>query len=265
MTVTRLDDPGDELLADYRSVTDAELVARRGLFVAEGRLVVRRLLLDSPFVPESVMVTETALGSIADAIAARPVPVYVVPQHVMNGVAGFAIHRGCLAVGRRTPARDWREVAAGARVMVALERVGNADNVGAIFRTAAAFGAGAVLVGPACADPLYRKAIRTSMAAALTVPFAPMDPWPSSLCALRADGTTIVGLTPSPDAVPLGDVASSVRGRRVAIVVGHEGEGLTSGALAACDHRARIPMAPGSDSLNVAVAAAIALYELAGS
>lgn len=263
MVVTRLDDRG-EMLADYRNIPDPELVARRGLFVAEGRLVVTRLLTASPLTPRSVMVTETAYAAIRPVLDARPeVPVYVVPQAVMNEIAGFNIHRGCLALGERPDPPDWRGVAAGARRMVVLERVGDADNVGSMFRSAAALGADAVLLGPSCADPLYRKAIRTSMGAVLAVPFARAEPWPAALCDLRHAGWSVIGLTPEPAAVPLRDAADAIGRARAALVVGHEGEGLTREALDACGLRARIPMAGGTDSLNVATAAAVALYELA--
>src|SRR5688572_17547681 len=175
MAVTRLDDQNSDLLADFRNVPDPDLVARRGLFVAEGRLVVTRLLRSSRYTVRSIMVTETAYAAIREVIDARAdVPVYLVSQQTMNRVSGFNIHRGCLALGERPPLQNWRELAAASRTLVVLERVGNADNVGALFRNAAALGADAVLLGPACADPLYRKAIGTSMAAALTMPFAPV-------------------------------------------------------------------------------------------
>jgi tRNA G18 (ribose-2'-O)-methylase SpoU len=146
---------------------------------------------------------------------------------------------------------------------VVLEAVGNADNVGAVFRNAAAFGAGAVLFGPDCADPLYRKAIRTSMGAALQLPFAHFSDWPADLNRLREVGMATIALTPNPDALPLADVALTPVARgSVALLLGHEGSGLTAEALRATDMQARIPIAPGVDSLNVATAAAIALYEL---
>ena len=262
MPVIPIDCANDERLADYRNIPDAELVERRGLFVAEGRLVVRRLLQESPLVARSVMVTDAAAASLGDAADARPdLPVYRVPQAVMDGVAGFNIHRGCLAIGERPPVTAWPALLPGARTVIVIERIGNADNVGGIFRNAMAFGAEAVLLGPACADPLYRKAIRTSMGAALLVPFARAAPWPDALRQLQALGFAVVALTPSADAAPLRHVAAALTGRPIAIVLGHEGEGLTSEALRACDRHARIRMR-GFDSLNVACAAAIALYEV---
>ena len=263
MAVTRLDAQQSDLLADYRNVPDPELIARRGLFVAEGRLVVTRLLTGRRYSVRSVMVTEAAYTSIRDAIDARAdVPVYLVSQRLMDGVTGFNIHRGCLALGERAATHDWRTLVGGSDTLLLLERVGNADNVGSLFRNAAALGADAVLLGPSCADPLYRKAIRTSMAAVLTMPFAPADPWPEVLQELRAAGWATVAMTPTPSATPISDVRNAMRQQRCAVVVGHEGEGLTPDALASCEYLVRIPMAGGTDSLNVATAAAIALYEI---
>jgi tRNA G18 (ribose-2'-O)-methylase SpoU len=261
-------DPGDPRIADYRNLPDPVLLEQRRVFVAEGRLVVERLLTRSALVTRSVMVTTAAAAALAEVFEPRErLPIYVVPQAVMNGVTGFNVHRGCLAIGERPAAGDWRTAIAHAKRLVILERVANADNVGAIFRDVAAFAADAVVIGPDCADPLYRKAIRTSMGAALTVPFAHATRlgspgWPEALPLLHADGFVVLGLTPRADARPLRDVASRFAGARVAIVAGHEGEGLTPDAMAACDVLARIPMAETIDSLNVATAVAIALYEL---
>ena len=262
MAIVRIDDTNDQRLGDYRNIPDRDLLARRGIFVAEGRLVVRRLL-ESPWPTRSVMVTDTAVASIRDLLDRRPtLSVYCVPQSVMNSVVGFDIHRGCLAIGERGSARAWQEVAADARRMVALEAVGNADNVGAVFRASAAFGGDAVLLGPSSVDPLYRKALRTSMGAVLTVPFARAEPWPAALHDLRKGGVALVGLTPSPASRPIREVVADIGSTPVVLVFGHEGDGVTADALAACTHHARIPITEAVDSLNVATAAAIALYEL---
>jgi tRNA G18 (ribose-2'-O)-methylase SpoU len=223
-----------------------------------------------------VVVTDAARAALADVFAARPdVPVYVVPQAVVDGVTGVNIHRGCLAIGERPAPMPWRELvrlpdfaraSSGKKpdttTVLVLERVANADNVGGIFRNAAAFGVNAVLLDPVSIDPLYRKAVRTSMGAALRVPFARAEPWPRALHELRQEGLALVAMTPSGDAPPLRDCVARLASRRVAIVLGHEGDGLTPAALDACEYRAHIPMAGGVDSLNVASAAAIALYEL---
>jgi tRNA G18 (ribose-2'-O)-methylase SpoU len=257
--IIRIDSEDDERLAEFRNVPDPELLTRLGLFVAEGRLVVARLLA-SGLNTRAVLVTETALASLRESLTGHAIPVYVVPQTMMNAVAGFNFHRGCLAIGVRPPARDWREMAVTANRLVVLERVGNADNVGSIFRNAAAFGVDGVLLQADCADPLYRKAIRTSMAASLTVPYATVR-WPDALRELARDGWDTVAMTPAGHAPRLRDVAATLSSR-VAIVLGHEGEGLTDEATAACTHRARIAMATGVDSINVSTAAAVALYEI---
>jgi tRNA G18 (ribose-2'-O)-methylase SpoU len=270
LPIIPITDPGDPRLADYGNVPDPELLTRRGLFVAEGRLVVHRLLAAPALTTRSVMVTTPALAPLHDLLTPQPdVPVYVVPQVVMDQVTGFNIHRGCLALGVRPARHDWHALTATGQLVVVLERVGNADNVGSIFRSALAFGADAVLLGPACADPLYRKAIRTSMGAALALPFADVTPWPDALRELTDGGWTVIGLTPqSKDALRElmpGSPRDPDSHRRVAIVLGHEGEGLSSEALSACTGRARIPISPVVDSLNVATAAAIALYEISTS
>jgi len=273
VSIVRIDSRDDDRLSEFRNVPDAELLVRLGLFVAEGRFVVARLLV-SGLVTRALLVTDAAFAPLEKSLAGRTFPVYVVPQAVMNDVTGFNFHRGCLAIGERPPALDWRAVVnhafcapGSARLgparrptLVVLERVGNVDNVGSIFRNAAAFNAGGVLLQADCADPLYRKALRTSMAASLTIPYARV-PWPDALEELGASGWAIVALTPAPDAPPLHDVATSVANRPVAIVLGHEGEGLTRDAINACTHRARIAIADGVDSVNVATAAALALYE----
>jgi tRNA G18 (ribose-2'-O)-methylase SpoU len=269
VTVVRIESDADERLSDFRNIPDPALLVRRGLFVAEGRLVVTRLLA-SGLETRALLVTETVLASIGEATIDSNVPVYVVPQTVMNSVAGFNFHRGCLAIGVRPPARDWREIVAAFTLrpshppkLVALERVGNVDNVGAIFRNAAAFGVDGVLLQADCADPLYRKAIRTSMAASLQIPYATV-PWPDALRELSEAGWATIAMTPTHDAPLLQSVAASLADRPLAIVLGHEGDGLTSEAGLACTHRARIAMADGVDSVNVATAAAIALYEVGG-
>ena len=270
MPVLSIDDAGDPRVADYRGIPEPELARARGVFVAEGRLVVRRLLA-SRFTTRSVMVTPAVLDTVKADLEGYPcLPVFVVPQRLMNSVAGFNIHRGCLAIGERPAAMPWEQLVrscrssdrpAPGRCLVALEQVGNADNVGATFRAAAAFGADGVLLDPSCADPLYRKAIRTSMGAALQVPFATDVPLIDALTHLRGDGWSTVSLMPDAGAPPARDVFARVAGDRAVLVLGHEGDGLTTATAAACAHVARIPMTTDVDSLNVAMAAGIALYE----
>jgi tRNA G18 (ribose-2'-O)-methylase SpoU len=155
---------------------------------------------------------------------------------------------------------SWWQEAAGSRLVVAVERIGNADNLGAVFRNALAFGAGGVLLSPGCCDPLYRKAIRVSTGAALRVPYAVDEDWPRSLHDMQAAGARVLAMTPHPPARDLDEVLASLDERTtVALLVGHEGDGLTATALDAADWRVRIAMRAGVDSLNVATAAAIAL------
>jgi len=263
MPIIRVDHPDDERLAAYRNVPDHDLLVQGGLFVAEGRLVVRRLIESQRFPVRSVMVTDTALVPLHELLDTRPeLPVYLVPQAVMNGITGFNMHRGCLALGERPRPAGWRDLVKNRRRAIALERIGNADNVGSIFRSASAFDVDAVLLEGNCIDPLYRKAIRTSMGAALTMAYAKAEPWPMMLRELARDGWVVMGMTPSPSALAVRPLALTISDRPIVVVVGNEGEGLSEAALDACTHRARIPMTNAVDSLNVATAAAIALYEL---
>lgn len=274
--------PDDPRIALYRGVSDPELLRREGRFVAEGRLVVRRLLSSSRFEVESILVTPAACENLRDVLeaAARRVPVYLATRQTLVEVAGFNLHRGCLAIGRRRteaqPALEQLLPPLGEPALLGvIESLANADNVGGIFRCAHAFGAAAVVLDPDSCDPLYRKAIRTSMGASLLVPFARARHWPDDLEAVRAAGFSIVALTPDPAATdiidftlaeagrgPLGSRAGSGKtlARRVALMVGNEGRGLSEAALNLADATVRIPMVSGSDSLNAATAAGIALH-----
>jgi tRNA G18 (ribose-2'-O)-methylase SpoU len=268
MPLEHVDRIDDERLADYRHVPDPELLRRGEIFVAEGRLIVRALLTESHFRVRSILLTEAACHGLADVIEPRlsDTPVYVVPAGAIEGLTGFDIHRGCLAIGERPGRLGVGQMLARsprARRLVVLERIGNADNIGGIFRNAAAFGADAVVVGPGCCDPLYRKAIRVSMGAALRVPFCHADDWKADLQAFRAAGFTLAALTPAAVAQDLEAWVSSITpGARIAVLAGSEGDGLTPEMLAHADVAVRIPMAPPTDSLNVATAVGIALHRL---
>ncbi len=257
-------------MAPYRDVRDAELRDRLGLFVVEGRLGVRRLVTYSPFRPHSLFVTPTALDALGDLTSqlADETPVYVARQSLLNGVVGYNMHRGCLAAARRGEPLDAARLLCGGatqrRLLLVLEDVGNPDNVGGAFRNAWAFGAGGVLLTPASADPLSRKATRVSMGGTLVVPFArcPADAAPRRL---REAGFTTLALVTDGAAPPFHEVLPRLeRARRVALFVGAEGEGLGRRTRSAVDLCARIPMAPGVDSLNLATAAGIALHHCAG-
>jgi tRNA G18 (ribose-2'-O)-methylase SpoU len=190
-------------------------------------------------------------------------PVYVIPQAAMNATVGFNIHRGCLAAGQRPPDRLLGQLLdeMNPRRLVVLERVSNADNIGGIVRSAAALGGDGLVLGPGCCDPLYRKAIRTSVGATLELPFACGEPWPEAIATLRERGFDVVACTPDPHAMSITDAGLLPHERR-AILLGAEGDGLTAAGLETASRRVRIPMRPGIDSLNVTVAAAIAMHRL---
>lgn len=264
MALERLNGPLDPRVAEYREIAEPELVRSRGLFVAEGRLVVRRVIDDGRYVVRSALVNGAAYESLKpelDRLAQRA-PVYVCGLRDFPDIAGHQIHRGCLALVERPVERSVESLLDGARRIVVLEGVTNADNVGGVFRNAAAFAADAVLLSPATCDPLYRKAIRTSMAATLRIPFARVDAWPSGLQALRASGFVVAALTPRAPAVNL-DTFARTAPSKLALVVGTEGEGLSDAVESAADVRVRIPIVRDVDSLNLAVAVGIALYRLA--
>jgi tRNA G18 (ribose-2'-O)-methylase SpoU len=247
-------DADDPRVGDYRQLKERFLNAEGGRFVAESERVVRRLV-GSGLRVHSVFLTEPRLATLADALGG-PFPVYRAPQALFDRVAGFHVHRGCLAVGERPAATA---IPAGARTVLVLEDLTDVDNLGAIARHAAAFGADAILVSPRCADPFYRKAIRVSLGAVFTLPIVRLARWPDDLERLRADGVSLAAAVLDPDATPL---ASFQRPARLALLLGAEGPGLTPAARALCDHHLTIPMSPGADSLNVATAAAIFLYAL---
>lgn len=263
MTTVRIDAADDPRLAPFRDVADPELVRRRGQFVAEGRLVVRRVIEDGGYRVRAVLVNEAALVQLAPTLARLPTeaPVYVCDTAAFIMLTGYNIHRGCLALVDRRPPAALETVVAGARTIVVLEAVANADNIGAVFRSSAAFGCRAVVLSPTCCDPFYRKAIRTSMGAVLRVPFASGAPWPGALATIRAAGFVIAALTPRDPAVAL-DTFARERPPRVALLAGTEGHGLSAEAEARADVRVRIPISDAVDSLNVATAVAIALYAL---
>ena len=266
-----IDDPADPRLDDFRDLTTADRrpdrPGGRGLVIAEGVIVVRRLL-ESPYPLRALLGVPARLADLADDLAdhmagARhnDVPAYATSAEVMTEVVGFHLNRGVLAVADRPAPVDAAALAARGRVLAVLEGVNDHENLGALFRNAAALGVDGVLLGPHCADPLYRRSVRVSMGHVLRLPFAtlPADPpWPGSLDLLRAGGRRIVALSPRPSARPL--PAAGLAGGRIALLLGAEGPGLTEAALAAADEWVRIPMADGVDSLNVATAAALAFY-----
>ena len=258
-----VDDPADPRVSDYRDVRDRDLRGRAGLFMAEGEVVLRAMLAAGRFEPVSLLIAAKRAGALAETIAALPeaAPVLLAAQPVLDAIAGFPLHRGVLALGRRRPDEGAQALLAAcgaqARVLV-LFGIANHDNMGALFRNAAAFGAQGVLLDPTCCDPLYRKAIRVSVGAALRIPYARLGAEEDAIALLARHGFEALSLSPA-GAEPLGALPPPAR---AALLLGAEGPGLAPDLLA----RARtvsIPMAPGFDSLNVATAAAIALHHLA--
>ena len=263
MPQIRLERADDPCVQEYRAVSEPELVRDSGLFIAEGRLVVRRAIEEGRCRVRSLLLSETARRDLEPVLGRLPedVPIYISAARDLMTITGFDMHRGCLALVHRPAVLSAETVLGTARVVVILEAVANADNVGGVFRNAAAFGADAVLLSPSCCDPLYRKAIRTSMAAVLQVPFARIADWPRGLATLGARGFTIVGLTPRGPAQTL-DSFAAARPARLALLVGNEGLGLSREAEAAAHHLVRVPIRPAVDSLNLVVATGIALSRL---
>lgn len=259
--VVAVDDPHDERLAPFTRLTDHDLRRvvehEHGWFVAEGVTVIRRLLTGRPEALRSVLVNRTKFADLGPELAAFDVDVFVAEQAVMDAVAGYPIHRGALALGARWPEPSLHD----ARLLVVLEDTNDHENLGAVVRSATAFGADGVLLSPRCCDPLARRALRVSVGATLVVPWARATAWPDALHRMRAEGWWVAALTPAADAVPLDRVDPSAH-PRVALLLGAEGPGLTPAAMAAADVRVRIPVAPGVDSLNVAAAAAVALHHV---
>lgn len=260
--VIDVDSPADPRLDDFRDLTTADRrpdrPGGRGLVIAEGEVVVRRLL-RSPYPIRSLLGVPRRIVALADDLP-DTVPCYRTSADVMATVVGFHLNRGVLAVADRAPKPSVDDLVAGARVLAVLEGVGDHENLGSIFRNAAGLGVSGVLLGPGCADPLYRRSVRVSMGNVLRMPFTTVTDWPGALYRLRDNGFRVLALTPADDAVPLHTVAAA--GRRTAVLLGAEGPGLTADALAAADARVCIPMADDVDSLNVATAAAIAFHTL---
>lgn len=264
LEVIDINDPDDERVADFRDLNSVDrrpdLPAGKGLVIAEGVLVVQRMLA-SRFVPHALLGTDRRLSELTADLAGVDVMFYRASAEVMAKVVGFHLNRGVLAAARRTPERAVCDVIAGARTLAVLEGVNDHENLGAIFRNAAGLGVDAVVFGAGCADPLYRRAVRVSMGHALLVPFARSLHWPDDLDLLRDNGFALLAMTPDPRAGTLAEEMSGLAARKLAVLLGAEGPGLTETALRRSDARVRIPMSRGTDSLNVATAAALAFYE----
>lgn len=259
MRLARITDAEDPRLADFRDLTDADVRPdRRGIVIAEGVNVVERLA-GSPYPVRAVVGVPARIEALQPVLEPLDVPVYEVDKWLLSDVVGFRVTRGVLASADRPAPVEADALLRDASRVAVLEGLNDFENLGALFRNAAAFGVDAVLLDRRCADPLYRRSVRVSMGHVLRVPFAVLDdPWPESL---RDSGLTLLALTPRPDAVPLREVLPP---DRWAVLLGAEGPGLSDAALGAADLQVRIPMAEGVDSLNVATAAAVAFAHLTG-
>jgi tRNA G18 (ribose-2'-O)-methylase SpoU len=288
--LVRVEDFADPLLDLYRELNNpagrVRLEADRSVFVVEGRLAVHRLL-TSEYSIRSLLVDDhqvMAASALVEATRAQGAPVFVGSRALVAETVGFALHRGVVAIAERpTPVSVARLLAEAAgtsalqgrpALVAVLEGLNDHENIGALFRNAAAFGLSGVLLDPTCADPLYRRSIRVSVGYVLHVPFAPLGSWPAGLHEVRAAGFVVAALVPRPTGesdtpiLSLAELKRRVSGRSrpagVALLLGAEGAGLTNAAEAASDVMVSIPMANGVDSLNVATAGAVAFHELAG-
>lgn len=257
----------DELTEIFTHVADPAWLLAHGVFAAEGRHVTRRLLTSRRFIVIALLLTPTAEAALAPELNALPPeqrPTLVVKSQAdLDALTKFRLHQGCVAFAERRPLPVWEPSHTDSGVSVLLERVRDPDNVGSIIRSAAAMGVRAILMGPECADPFYRKAIRTSMGAVLTTTVVAATPWPAVLAQLKASGHILVATTPDPAAPDIEDCGPrTADGGPIVLLVGSEGEGLTPEAREAADVEARIPMSTEVDSLNVGVATAVAVYAL---
>ena len=262
MSVVEVADLSDPRLTDYSHQTDVALKKARGtehgLYIAESALVLQRAL-SAGHRPRSVL----ALGNTVDearALVGDDVPIFSGPSDLLEELTGYLLHRGLIAAMHRPELPTVSSLLVGARRVIILENVADPTNVGAIFRSVGAIGADAVFVTPRCSDPFYRRAIRVSMGTVLKVPWTRLGDWASTRHLLVASGFQIAALALSADAVSLRDFVAP---KKLALVLGAEGEGLTVEALESADTIVQIPMAHGIDSLNVAAAAAVAMWALA--
>ncbi|CAN5274197.1 RNA methyltransferase [soil metagenome] len=257
-----IDDPSDPRVAAYRDIKERDLVGRQGLFIAEGETVLRAFVRDAPERVVSLLVDGKRAGKLEDVFDALPegVPVHVVGQAVLDAIAGFHLHRGVLAVGRKPEPLGAQALLARAgprAIVLVLMGIANHDNLGGIFRNAAAFGVDGVILDGECCDPFYRKAIRVSIGATMSVPTAWLAPGEDVVTLLERHGFQGLALSPSADET----LAALTPPARSAVLLGAEGPGLSAEVMA----RARtigIPMAGGFDSLNVATTSGIVLHHL---
>ena len=256
-----IESPTDPRVAPYADIRERELAARDGLFVGETLIVLEAMLLRAAAI-RSVLASPRMLARTAELMDAQAcrAPLYTADDAVLAALTGIDLHRGVLAVAERAAfepvAIDAYAPASPPRTVLVCEDITNIDNIGQLFRIAAAFAADAVLLSPTCHDPLYRKSLRVSTGNALKVPAVRAAEWPVDLARFCARFDLALVSTAIQSSVPLRSVAPP---HAVAVVVGHESKGVLAETRAISRHIVRIPMAPGVDSLNVAVSAAIAL------
>ena len=262
--VVPLENLSADEVSDYVSLTDVALRRKTepagGIYIAESSKVIRRAL-SAGHQPRSVLTAEKWRGDMQQLFEAHDIPIFVGSDAEVEAMTGFHLHRGALAAMNRPIPLTPEDVLQDARLVIVLENLVDHTNVGAIFRAVAGMGADAVLVTPSCADPLYRRSIRVSMGTVLQVPWARFTSWPGGVDVLRAKNFHVAALALDEHTIDLRDFASS-RPDRVALVVGAEGDGLAPSTIDVVDSVIRIPMRNGVDSLNVASAAAVALYAL---
>jgi tRNA G18 (ribose-2'-O)-methylase SpoU len=266
MPVISIQSPDDPRLADYRALKERELADQGGKFIAEGEQLVRRLL-NSKFAVDSILLSQRRVAEIAP-LAPPSTPIFALSDQAIATLLGFKFHSGVMAVGLRGPARQLEEILGppsvppctndNSKSLLILPEINNAENLGSLVRTAAGFSCDAVLLGPRCADPFMRRSLRVSMGAALTLPIIRATDLPSDLQRLRDNWNfTLVASVLDPAATPL---ERAPRPRRMALLVGSEAQGLDAATLALCQQKVTIPMGWKTDSLNVAIAAAVLLY-----
>lgn len=270
MTIIRIDDPRDGRLSDYVGLTDVALRSRsepeKGLFIAESTSVIERAI-EAGTRPRSFLMEDRWLEPLLPLLRSvgagedGDVPVFLADRDLLRSITGFTVHRGALAAMHRPALPPVESIlpAEGPCLAVVLEDIVDHTNVGAIFRSVAALGADVVLVTPRCADPLYRRSVRVSMGTVFQVPWTRLATWPAGADELRAMGFMVAALALTEQASDLGSTSLP---ERTALVLGTEGDGISSAGLAAADIHVRIPMSGGVDSLNVAAAAAVAIWEL---
>lgn len=269
--IVEIESFSDPFLDVYARLTENQLVNRanpeNALFIAESPKVIERAL-DDGYEPVSLLMEKKHIDGQASGVISRcgDVPVFTAPLPVLTQLTGFPLTRGVLCAMKRKPLRPVEEVCAGAKVIAILENVMNPTNVGAVFRSAAALGIDAVLLTPACSDPLYRRSVRVSMGTVFQIPWTRLGTqiadWPENgMNLLHALGFKTAALALRDDSVSIDDPALAAE-EKLALVLGTEGEGLADCTIASCDYTVRIPMSHGVDSLNVAAASAVAFWQL---